>query len=160
MEPVDLKGFEKWFKKLSNFHKVILLALVTGTLVFFLLSASMTVLRAVKPVPMTEERYLLLLSEVDKRRWKIAKSSLEAFHRQIHGSPSGYAYTKREGDRIDLSLSGEVDTTYSFWFKDGLVRGFVSSYPAILSYSESTLKSGRALTLEVVKDKLVFYEEK
>ncbi|MBQ0072354.1 MAG: hypothetical protein KBS81_10975 [Spirochaetales bacterium] len=152
-------AFSSWLESLSKRKRILYMVLLLALVLFLVLSFTYVALEATRPVKMTRSLYDLFLSEVDQRRWRISKDSWEAFRRHVHGGPSGTVFTRRNGESLYLIADGEMECIYQFIFRDGQIMGMFSSYPSVLQYSESSLKSGRALTLQVGKDKLVFYED-
>lgn len=149
-----------WIKNLDKKKRILialyLVALVLGAAVIF----GASFLKVSLPESITPEEYELMLSEVKDRSWKVGKAYREELKKHTHGTADGNAYTKREEDALYLKLYGTMDNTYCFTYRDGEVLGFVDSLPATLQYSESVLKTGRALTLLLGEDKITFYEVK
>lgn len=152
-----ISKISSWFNSLSKKKKILLLALSLFLLFSFISYFVYMSLSAVRPVTFTKDEYKKILSEINKREWSIKdKDNLKLLNSYLSSEVDGTLKTTHDGDVLILSFDKRE---LFFLFTDGKVKGKVSSYICYFEYSESSIKTGRAITLSIGEDKVVFYEK-
>ena len=137
---------------------------VTILLVFVIVIASIYFYSEVKRVnsiePIGEDEYSRILMIMGSSKWKASKSGYKVLCNYLSSDLTGICYISINSEFLDLEFEGKRFGLYSeFGYSDGYISGFVDMLPCKLLFSESVLGTGRAITLFIDDEKIVFYEE-
>lgn len=143
---------------LSPKKKFVLALTISTFFIFLLLFLSFAILREVKIDKLSEKDYQYILSTIGERNWKVSKSSKDKLVEYVSSDITGEMKTKRKDNLLILTIKGQTDYNYVFSFHNGYILSLFSSFICYLTYSESNTKSGRAITLNINQDKIVFNE--
>lgn len=144
-------------KELSEKKKVcivVILTIVVLCSVFFFLFLSLS--NNAKS-DITKEEYLVLLTSIDNRCWKI--KNVEVIEKYLYSFKPTTVITERKNDSLIIRISNsEEEWPFVFSFKDGKVLGFINSSLFYL-YSSFIEKDSRALILiNTNGEKISLYE--
>ncbi len=149
---------KKEIGKFSEKGKALLAVTLALSLSALLFLFVYTLLDAVTPESVSEEEYELLLAKLDGREWGISPEDGKTAASYLSGYRIESALTKKSGNTLILILyETEKSHTLYFGYKDGMIKGFISSTLFTLYPSSGLREKNRALTLLGGDEKIVFY---
>ena len=145
-------GWSQMSEKKKLFAVCFLVAILVLTFVFIYTEFK----RMNDITPIDSSEYARLLNNLDGCKWRASKNGYKILLDEdlLYSSDCSYTYI------TDKSIILEFDSVWaSFDYDSGLIRGSINFEPALMFFSESIIKTGRALTLVLNGNKIVFYQE-
>lgn len=147
-----------WYKEFNALHKVIIgiaLAILLSMVGIYIYKETK---EASEVAPLDESSWLDMLSIIDDTKWITASTKdTRHFNDLLVGYTSSEIYILRDGNILNLYLdSGMSYDEIAFELINGIATADYLSKEIYLYFSESNNKSGRAITLIVNGEHIVF----
>lgn len=135
---------------------IVLVAILFSMIIYFYLE----IRRTIEVALITEEDFHRITMIVKDTNWKVSKSSFSDLQSALNDKRiNGDASITVDDNKIEILVEGEAYSYFGiFTYDNGYIAGTLEGKRARMFFSESILKKGRTLTLNIDDMKIVFYE--
>lgn len=153
----DNKVIEGGWSSLSSRKKTIMVLIVVALILLCACYLYIEIRNSTDITQIDESEFQRQLMVVDGLKWEIAKNDYKRLV-EILNSATGIVRTFVDDNILILEVdSKDFGIWAAFCYDSGYIVGLLDLIPAKVFFSESFLKSGRALTLSINGEMFIFY---